>query len=253
MNITRHVAPILVACGLASTLVACGGGSAAPDPASSTGTGSTGGTVTVSGDGPVASFSVPSIKTTGATNAMQQVEFDVTVNGEPAGFTYPKATVTAGAAGFVAVDTVVTAQSNGRYHVVLVVDSTLAAATYTGNLSFDFCFDDRCTSSYWVSGGTLPYTVAMLPDPLVGVTVNGAAPSFDSAGMPKVHVGDTATLTTNVGTTWLTPDATAGYMIVTATPTSATVQFTANSMSTAPIVRYVTAGGSSQYWFQFSN
>ena len=250
MHGIRRARRTLAMVALASALAACGGGG--DGASSSAGVGSTGGVVTIGGDAmPSAVFSVPSLRATGATNARQQVEFDVTVRNPPAGT--PQATVRADKPGIVAVDTVVSAQADGSFHVVLVVDSTLAPGGYTGNLGFMLCTDSSCAMTAPVSDGLLLFAITVLPDPLVSVTVDGAVPVPTSGGLLPVHVGDTATITTGIPLSTRPADASDGWVVLGSTATSLTIRFTAQSASPTPFVPFYTAGGASMVGFQFTN
>ncbi len=172
MSLKRRAARTLTACALTLSLLACGGGGDSSSTANGS-TSSSGGDLTVVSDGPAVSFSLSSVTATSAANAMQQVAFDAIVSNEPAGAS--QATVISNSPGFVAADTVVTAQANGHYHIVLVVDSTLAPGTYAGSLGFFLCVDSACKVTNWLSDGLLPYSVTVLPDPPTAATVDGTA------------------------------------------------------------------------------
>lgn len=61
----------------------------------------------------------------------------------------------------------------GRFAVTLRAKTDLAPDTYGGTLSVNICKDANCSSKYTVTGGTLPYSVKIVPQLSLQVYVDG--------------------------------------------------------------------------------
>jgi len=127
-------------------LVSCGGG----------GGGGGGGTITVMWDQPSwdETFLLPT--------TFVPVSVSGSLTGAPGGTIYANLTINAdGTSPFPDQDFTIVGTSR-NFFVDLVVDSGLAAGTYTGTVSLVLCKDAACNSKYGVTGNTIPYVIRLI-------------------------------------------------------------------------------------------
>ena len=150
------------------------------------------------------SYSPASVSATGIVDGFQQFTVTATFANLPSGPVYP--VITADTAVIVPVDTSVTELSSNEFKAVFTVNSQ-SATTYTGNFNLILCKDPQCGSQYQVSGTVLPYSVTVLPQPIVSVTRNGVPLVPLNNGDYRVFSGDVVTVTTNTPVlTWVGSD-----------------------------------------------
>jgi hypothetical protein len=231
-----------------SLFSACGGGGSIADSSGSTP--SAGGGNASSSSGTQASFSPTQITATGANESFQQFTVDATVSNPPAGSIYVM--ISADKPVVLPGGTSITQLTTDTYRASFTIDSTQTAGIYSGNFTLSLCGDSQCANKLPIGGATLPYSITILPDPLESVAVNGTVVAPSSNGLHPIHVGDVATITTNIAAIWPTAESDSGYQILSSTSTSITIQFTSNSASTTPQVAFLTAGGLSLVDFDFS-
>jgi hypothetical protein len=167
ISISRAILAALALTALAS----CGGG------------GGGDGSSDAAGDSVTVSFGVASLQATAFqnqqanTNASQDASVTVEVTevastGTPPAVAYAVVQDTGGA--FTGAGLQVMRTADG-FRATFAPNVTLAPGTYSGNLVLHVCKDQACAQEVAVHGGTLPYTVTILPQLQVTVFVNGTA------------------------------------------------------------------------------
>lgn len=122
---------------------------------------------------------------------------------------------------------------DGSYTVQLQPSATLAAGSYSGNITLRLCKDPGCASEYALSGAVLPYNFTVTAALSVTMKINGLPAtdirSFTSAVSGRTfeinaNSGDVITLDSNTPVTW-TP-VVAGTTLAAVTPiSSSTLQW----------------------------
>lgn len=67
----------------------------------------------------------------------------------------------------------ITDQDGGRFTATLRANTDLTPGTYSGTLSVNICKDASCSSKYAVTGGSLPYSVKIVPQLSLQIYVGG--------------------------------------------------------------------------------
>lgn len=122
---------------------------------------------------------------------------------------------------------------DGSYTVQLQPNGTLAAGSYSGNITLRLCKDPACASEYALSGAVLPYNFTVTAALSVSMKINGVPAtdirSFTAATSGRTFEitaasGDVITLDSSIPVTWV--PVVAGTTAATVTPiSSSTIQW----------------------------
>lgn len=93
----------------------------------------------------------------------------------------------------------VTRNPDGTYAVSLPFNTSLAAGTYTGNLTLRLCRDIACTSEITVTGGRIPYSVTVTPGIQISAWVNSNPVALTAL---QVRGGDVLSLQSTLPVSW---------------------------------------------------
>jgi hypothetical protein len=141
------------------------------------------------------SYSPASVSATGIVEGFQQFTVTATFSNLPTGAVF--AVITADTPVIIPADTSATQLSSNQFKAVFTINSQ-TAATYAGDFNLILCKDAQCESQYDVTGTALPYSITVLPQPIVSVTLGGVSlvPRSDGS-YGGVDIGDVVTVTTN--------------------------------------------------------